>query len=146
MKTNLKFFAVLLGLYFAGKATFAQEAQKAGNTPFLGIWELFKTASNGLPLQNYPPGYIKIYNADGTFAIIRAQNTGSIIKGSGYYAVDDDQTCREADKLEDLVKKGFKISYEFSTDKKVLTISFSYPDGAAYTEAYRKLEPASQTP
>lgn len=143
MKVNLKFIAVMLCLLFASVSTFAQKIQnqKSDNKPFLGIWELFKTASNGLPLQNYPPGYIKIYNADGSFAIIRVQNTGSIIKGSGYYAIDDDQTCREADTFEELVKKGFKISYEFSADKKVLTIGFSYPDGAAYTEAYRKLEP-----
>jgi len=141
MKINLKFIAPLLCFYFAATTAFAQNTQSPkNNTAFLGIWELFKTASNGLPLQNYPPGYIKTYNADGTFTIVRVQNTGSIIKGSGYYTIDDDQVYREADKAADLVNKGFKISYEFSPDKKVLTIGFSYPNGAAFTEAYRKLE------
>jgi len=139
MKTNLKFIAVLLSFYFVTTTAFAQKTD-AKTAPFVGIWELYKSAANGSPLGNYPPGYIKIYYADGSFSIIRVQNTGSIIKGHGFYAVDDDRTCREADKLEDLAPKGFKISYEFSADKKILTIGFSYPDGSAFTEAYRKLE------
>lgn len=153
MKTNLKFITASVCFYFATVTVFGQSTQispktpatqntPTNNTAFLGIWELFKVSTNGLPLQNYPPGYIKIYNADGTFAIIRVQNTGSIIKGSGYYAIDNDLLYREADKAEDLVTKGFKISYEFSADKKVLTIGFSYNNGTAFTEAYRKLEPA----
>jgi hypothetical protein len=163
MKTSLKFIAILLFLYFSVDAAFAQLAgnnKKApiikpastenapapadNKTPFLGIWELYKVASNGLPLQAYPPGYIKIYEPDGSFNIIRVQQSGSIIKSSGFYAIDDEQVCREADKAEDLAGKGFKINYEFSQNNKVLTIGFSYPDGAAYTEAYRKLEPKSK--
>jgi hypothetical protein len=157
MKANLKFILALACFYFIANATFAQPAKKnektpmvqseqtipkgQTNAPFLGIWELYKVASNGRPLQDYPPGYIKIYNADGTFSIIRVQNTGSIIKGSGHYIIDNDQTCREADKAEDLIDKGFKIKYEFSPDKNVLSISFSFEDGIVYTEAYRKLQP-----
>jgi len=142
MKTNLKFIVAVLCFYLAATTAFAQKTDTK-TAPFVGIWELYKSAANGGPLGNYPPGYIKIYYADGSFSIIRVQNTGSIIKGHGYYVIDDDQNCREADKAEDLAAKGFKISYEFSQDNKVLTIGFSYPDGSAFTEAYRKLEPAS---
>lgn len=161
MKIYLKFTATLVCLFIIVNLASAQLLAKKNKTPigikseetknisatvdkkvpFVGIWELYKTASNGLPLQAYPPGYIKIYEPDGKFTIIRVQQGGSIIKSSGYYAIDDDMVCREADKLEELSTKGFKINYEFSHDNKVLTIGFSYPDGAAYTEAYRKLEP-----
>lgn len=159
MKTNLKLITVLLYLYFPAGAAFAQlamntkkaspvkskteEVRADNKTPFVGIWELYKTAANGLPLQNYPPGYIKIYEPDGSFNIIRVQQGGSIIKSSGFYTIDNDMVYREADHAEELSGKGFKISYEFSQNNKVLTIGFSYPDGAAYTEAYRKLEPKS---
>lgn len=157
MKTNLKFITSLLCFYFIANASFAQLAKNnkkasavqnqqtapngQSNVSFIGIWELYKVTSNGQPMQDYPPGYIKIYNADGTFSIIRVQNGGSIIKGSGHYIIDNDQTCREADHAEDLINKGFKINYEFSQEKKVLSISFSFGDGIMYTEVYRKLEP-----
>jgi hypothetical protein len=151
MKTNLKFIAAMLCFYFIADIAFAQSAKNdkkepviqndQANSPFLGIWELYKVTTNAQPLQDYPPGYIKIYNADGTFSIIRVQNGGSIIKGAGYYIIDNDHTCREADKSEDLIAKGFKINYEFSQEKKVLSISFSFQPGVIYTEVYRKLEP-----
>lgn len=138
MKINLKFITALLCFYFVATTAFAQK-KSADNTPFVGIWELFKMAANGLPLQRTPPGYLKIFNADGTYTIVRVQSTGSIIKQSGYYSISDDQTYREGSKAEGLADKGTKISYEFSPDKTILTIGFSYPDGSAFTEAYRKL-------
>jgi len=150
MKTNLKLIALFLCFHFMANATFAQSSKNSektsltqnaqANAPFVGIWELYKVTTNGQALQDYPPGYIKIYNADGTFSIIRVQMTGSIIKGSGYYIIDNDHSCREADKAEELISKGFKIDYQFSQEKKVLSVSFSYQPGVVYTEVYRKLE------
>jgi hypothetical protein len=138
MKTSLKFITALLCFYFITTTAFAQKA-KPDNTLFIGIWELYRMADNGQPLRPYPPGYIKIFNADGTFNIIRVQKAGSIIKQSGHYSIDDDRVYSEAIKAEDLVDKGIKISYEFSQDNTVLTIGYSYKDGSAFTEAYRKL-------
>ncbi|MES2376961.1 MAG: DUF4488 domain-containing protein [Bacteroidota bacterium] len=150
MKTNLKFITALLCFYFTITTAFAQHSDTPrsvrasqaaqAKAAFIGVWELFKMADNGQPLRDYPPGYLKIFNEDGTFIIIRVQKGGSIIKQSGYYVIDDDQVFREAPKLEEMQTKGIKISYELSKDNKVFTIGFSYPDGSAFTEAYRRVE------
>jgi hypothetical protein len=155
MKISLKIIAVLFCFYFAATTASAQHSsprsapvsqtpQTKDNTAFVGVWELFKMSDNGQRLHDYPPGYLKIFSKDGTFIIIRVQKGGSIIKQSGYYVIDDDLIFREAPKLEELDSKGIKISYEFSQEKKVFTIGFSYPDGSAFTEAYRKIEYKSE--
>jgi hypothetical protein len=144
MKTNLKFIAVLLFLYFASTNAFAQ-APPTGKSPFVGIWELYMMASKDEPLHNYGLGYIKIFNADNTFNIIQVLKTGAIVKQHGQYIVDDALVYREkaldrtTEKLIDPLDPGIKINYEFSEDKKLFTIKYGYSDGASFTEIYRKL-------
>jgi hypothetical protein len=144
MKTNLKFVAALLCFYFASTVAFAQKVEP-NKEAFIGIWELYMMASGGQPLHNTGPGYLKIFNADGTFTIVKVQNTGSIIKQHGQYIIDDVLVYREkaldrvTEKLVDPADPGFKINYEFSEDKKLFTIKYSYNDGASFTEVYQRL-------
>jgi hypothetical protein len=60
MKLTLKITAALLCLQLLAITTFAQSNQKA----FTGIWELAQAGANGQALQNSPPGYLKVFNAD----------------------------------------------------------------------------------
>jgi hypothetical protein len=140
MKNNLKFIAALLCFYFAASAAVAQSNKKA----FVGIWELSKGSTNGQPLQNAGPGYLKTFNADHTFANLQIRNTGSVISHSGKYTIDNAQSYTETalyrlNTSEDPLGQGFKINYRFSEDKKQLTLNFTFKDGTAFTEVWRKL-------
>jgi hypothetical protein len=141
MKLSIKFAAILC-LQFLAMTTFAQSGKKA----FTGIWELSQGKYNDQPLQNAPPGLLKIFNADGTFSNVRVQRPQSIISHSGTYKVTDGKHYLETainriPEMNGLTPLGepLEISYEFSEDKKLLTLNFTAATGIIVTEIWRKL-------
>jgi hypothetical protein len=145
MRTNLKFITVLICFYFAVTVAFAQKPQP-NKKAFIGIWELSMAASNGQPLQNAGPGYLKMFNTDGTFANVQMRNTGAVISHSGTFAIDNARSYTETalyrmpeNTSDDPLGQGFKMNYEFGEDKKLVTFKFAYKDGTTFTEVWRKL-------
>lgn len=140
MKLTIKFAAILC-LQFLAMTTFAQSGKKA----FTGIWELAQAASNGQDLQKTGPGYLKIFNADGTFANVQVRNTGSVISHSGEYTINDAEhyTEKALYRMPEMtggpLGTDFKLHYEFSEDKKQLTLTFILESGLRITEVWQKL-------
>src|ERR1700712_3260557 len=120
MKLSLKFATVLFSLQLLAITTFAQNAQKA----FTGIWELAQAGATGQTLQDAPPGYLKIFNADSTFANVQVRNTGSKISHGGRFLVTDAQNYSEIPlyRIPEMaggpLGKGFPLKYEFNEDRK----------------------------
>jgi hypothetical protein len=149
MKSILKFIPVLLCLQFFAVSTFAQTQNEvpahANKTYFTGIWELAQIGQQRGQLQNVNPGYLKIFNTDGTFANIQGRNTGSVISHSGQFVVNtateytEFATYRMTGMTGGALGKGFKLTYEFSVDKKYITISYTLESGEAFTEVWRRL-------
>lgn len=141
MKLTLKFATALLCLQLLAITAFAQNTQKA----FTGIWELAQAGANGQALQNTSPGYLKIFNADSTFANIQVRNTGSVISHGGRFIVDDTQNYTETAlyRMPEMtggpLGQGFHLKYQFSEDRKQLTISFILESGMAVVEVWRRL-------
>lgn len=144
MKPNLKLIAALLCCYFVVTTAFTQKKIPVNKNAFIGIWELSMAATNGQPLQNAGPGYLKTFNADNTFANVQIRNTGSVISHSGKYTIDNARSYTETawyrmEKTDEPLGQGFKINYEFSEDKKVMTFKFTFKNGTEFTEVWRKL-------
>jgi hypothetical protein len=141
MKVILKITTLLVCLQFLALVTFAQSTQKA----FVGIWELAQQGGNGQVPQNVGPGYLKVFNADSTFANLQVHSSGSVISHGGKFLVDDAQNYTETAlyRLPEMtggpLGQGFHLKYQFSDDRKQLTISFVLEDGAAITEIWRRL-------
>ncbi|MCC8424102.1 DUF4488 domain-containing protein [Mucilaginibacter sp. UR6-11] len=141
MKSILKIATALLALQLLAITTFAQ----TGNKTFTGIWELAQSGPTGSALQNAGPGYLKIFNADSTFANVQIRNTGAIISHSGKYTVDDAQNYTETAsyRIPEMgggpLGNAFKLKYKFSEDAKMIQISYVLENGIAATEIWRKL-------
>jgi hypothetical protein len=141
MKLTLKITAALLCLQLLAITTFAQSNQKA----FTGIWELAQAGANGQALQNSPPGYLKVFNADSTFANVQVQRSGSVISHGGRFIVNDTQNYTETalHRIPEMtggpLGQGFHLKYIFSEDRKQLTISFILESGMAVVEVWRRL-------
>jgi hypothetical protein len=140
MKLTLKFTGAILCLHLFVITAFAQRKQ------FIGIWEMTQEAhGNGQALYNVKPGFLKIFNANGTFVDLQVRGSGSVISHGGKYKVNDAQNYTETAlyRLPEMagapLGKGFPLRYQFSEDKKQITISFRLEAGREIVEVWRRL-------
>lgn len=142
MKTLSKFIIALLCFQLLATLGYAQKAKRK---TFTGIWELIQAGESGGQLGRSPAGYIKVFNRDGTFANLQARYSGSVISHSGKYIIKGGNeyievpTYRMPGMTGGPLGKGFKLNYEFSEDKKQLTLNFTLESGLALTEVWRRL-------
>ncbi|MFD2872217.1 DUF4488 domain-containing protein [Mucilaginibacter ximonensis] len=138
MKTFLRIAILLICFNFLANNLFAQADEKA----FYGIWELDQSAYYGK--QEPPVHYTKEFDPNHTFINRQTKDSKTFTSHLGKYQVNNDGTYTERASY---VKEGmsfvFKdkdviIRYQFSDDKKMLTLSFTVANGASFTEHWRK--------
>lgn len=143
MKPILKLsFIYLFVQLFAGN-TFGQANAKA----FVGTWELAQQTYDGRTMKA-PAGYIKIFNADKTFANAQLVSQKPVTTHSGTYKVDDGFYLEKAlYRIPAMISNSplgtdFKINYQFSEDQQQLTLSFTAANGIIVVEIWKKQNPA----
>jgi hypothetical protein len=149
MKLTLKLTAAFLFLQLCTTSSFAQRSRPAidhaNKTYFIGYWELSQAGAQGGQLNKVGPGYLKIFNADGTFTNIQTAKTGAVITHSGQFSVNTrtDYTevanYRVPQMIGGPLGRQFPLSYEFSADKKFITINYTLESGGSFTEVWKRL-------
>ena len=104
-------------------------AQENGYKTFNGMWQLIRISTNGSGERTVGGGPLKFFNQDGTFFNVFMTDKGPVMSHRGNYVINDLETYSETiinenkDAPYALAGKTYTLTYSFSEDKKLLTIS-----------------------
>ena len=139
MKTIKRLAIILIILHLVVIISYAQSDEKQ----FVGTWELAQQSYNNIPMKA-PYGYLKIFNADKTFANMLTQNNKSVTTHSGTYKIDGqyylEKTLYRSPTMISKSPLGtdFKIRFEFNQEHNELTLKFTAANGIQVVEIWKK--------
>jgi hypothetical protein len=139
MKTIKRLAIIFIVLHLVVIISYAQSDEKQ----FVGTWELARQSYNNIPMKA-PDGYLKIFNADKTFANMLMQNNKPITTHNGTYKIDGqyylEKTLYRSPTMISNSPLGtdFKIRFEFNQEHTELTLNFTAANGIQVVEIWKK--------